>query len=52
MEEKKTRPRRAKRTKVDIERSINKAAKEIILKKGFSDMTVLDIIKRAKIEPG
>ncbi len=50
MEEKKTRPRRAKRTKVDIERSINKAAKEIILKKGFSDMTVLDIIKRAKIE--
>lgn len=49
MEENK--PKRYRRTKADIERSINKAAKDIILKKGFSRMTVLDIIKRAKIEP-
>lgn len=49
MEENK--PRRNRRTKADIEQSIKKAAKSIILKKGFSRMTVLDIIKRAKIEP-
>ncbi len=49
MEENK--PKRYRRTKADIEKSINKAAKDIILKKGFSRMTVLDIIKRAKIEP-
>lgn len=49
MEENK--PKRYRRTKVDIENSIKKAARSIILKKGFSGMTVLDIIKHAKIEP-
>lgn len=49
MEENK--PKRYRRTKADIERSIEKAAKDIILRKGFSGVTVLDIIKRAKIEP-
>lgn len=44
-------PKRHRRTKADIENSINKAAENIILEKGFSGMTVLDIIKRAKIEP-
>lgn len=44
-------PKRYRRTKADIENSINKAAKSIIQKKGFSGMTVLDIIKRANIEP-
>lgn len=46
-----TKPKRFRRRKVDIESGINKAAKEIIMKKGFSEMKVLDIIKRAKIEP-
>lgn len=49
MEENK--PKRYRRTKADIENGIKKAAKSIILKKGFSGMTVLDIIKRANIEP-
>lgn len=49
MEENK--PKRFRRTKADIESSIQKAARSIILKKGFSGMTVLDIIKHAKIEP-
>lgn len=50
MEENKPK-RRPRRTKADIENSIKKAARSIILKKGFSEMTVLDIIKQAKIEP-
>ncbi len=49
MEENK--PKRYRRSKADIENSIKQAAKNIILKKGFSGMTVLDIIKNAKIEP-
>lgn len=49
MEENK--PKRYRRTKADIENSIKKAARSIILKKGFSGMTVLDIIKHARIEP-
>lgn len=49
MEENK--PKRYRRTKADIENSIRKAAINIILKKGVSGMTVLDIIKNAKIEP-
>ncbi len=44
-------PKRFRRRKVDIEKGIDKAAKDLILKKGFSGMTVLDVIKRAKIEP-
>lgn len=46
-----TKPKRYRRTKADIEKSIKQAAETIILKKGFSEMTVLDIIKHAKIEP-
>ncbi len=46
-----TKPKRSRRSKADIENSIKKAAKTIIMKKGFSGMTVLDIIKHAKIEP-
>lgn len=49
MEENK--PRRSRRSKADIESGIKNAAGNIILKKGFSGMTVLDIIKQAKIEP-
>lgn len=49
MEENK--PKRPRRSKADIENGIKKAAEKIILKKGFSGMTVLDIIKQAKIEP-
>lgn len=49
MEEK--RPKRSRRTKADIESGIKKAAENVILKKGFSGMTVLDIIKQARIEP-
>lgn len=45
------RPKRFRRTKQVIENSIHEAAKELILQKGFSKMTVFDIIKRAKIEP-
>ncbi|MCM1311852.1 MAG: TetR/AcrR family transcriptional regulator [Bacteroides sp.] len=48
MEEK--RAKRPRRTKAEIERLINKAAKDVILKKGFTRTKVLDIIKRAKIE--
>ncbi len=44
-------PKRYRRTKAAIENGIKSAAETIILKKGFSGMTVLDIIKQAKIEP-
>lgn len=47
----KTKIKRCRRSKAEIEAGIKNAAKNIILKKGFSGMTVLDIIKRAKIEP-
>lgn len=47
-EEKKRRPRR---TKVNLQESINNAAEELIKKDGFSKLLVTDIIKRAKIEP-
>lgn len=49
MEENK--PKRNRRSKADIEKSIKNAAINIILKKGVSRMTTLDIIKQAKIEP-
>ncbi len=51
MEQENRKPRRPRRSKADIENCINKAAKELVLKKRFSNVTVLDIIKRAKIEP-
>ena len=47
----KTKTKRNRRSKAEIETGINKAAESIILKKGFSGMTVLDLIKQAKIEP-
>lgn len=47
-EEKKRRPRRTKANLIDC---INNAAEEQILKDGFSNVLVTDIIKRAKIEP-
>lgn len=49
--EEESKPRRARRTKASIEQAINKAAKDLVLKKGFAGVAVLDIIKRAKIEP-
>ena len=51
MEQENRKPRRPRRSKADIENSIDKAAKELVLKKRFANVTVLDIIKRAKIEP-
>ena len=48
-EENKT--KRIRRSKADIEKCIIKAAKDLVLMKGFSQVSVLDIIKRAKIEP-
>lgn len=48
IEEKKRRPRRTKANLIDC---INNAAEEQILKDGFSNVLVTDIIKRAKIEP-
>lgn len=49
--EQENKPKRFRRTKASIEEAINKAAKDLILKKGFVGVTVLDIIKKAKIEP-
>ncbi len=49
--EEESKPRRPRRTKASIEEAINKAAKDLVLKKGFAGVAVLDIIKRAKIEP-
>lgn len=49
--EEESKPRRSRRTKASIEEAIAKAAKDLILKKGFVGVTVLDIIKKAKIEP-
>lgn len=48
-EKKKT--RKARRTKADIEKAINEAARSTIMEKGFAQTTILDIIKKAKIEP-
>ncbi len=47
----KTKSKRCRRSKAEIDNSIKKAAESIILKKGFAGTTVLDIIKHAKIEP-
>lgn len=40
-----------RRSKFEVDAAINQAATEEILKKGFTDTLVSDIIKRAKIEP-
>ncbi len=49
MEENK--PKRYRRTKVDLEADIIKSAESLIKKKGFSAMLVTDLIKKARIEP-
>lgn len=51
MEENKTKSRRPKRTKAQIDDCINQAAVAEIVEKGFSDAILYGIIKRAKIEP-
>lgn len=44
-------PKRNRRTKVDIQADIIKAAENLIMKKGFASMLVTDLIKKARIEP-
>lgn len=51
MEEEKTKSRRPKRTKAQIDDCIKQAAVAEIIEKGFSDTILYGIIKRAKIEP-
>lgn len=48
---KKTKDRRPRRSKADIEEAIQKAAVSQIRKKGFSLALVTDIVRRARIEP-
>lgn len=43
--------RRKRRTKNDIEESINRAATQLIKEKGFQDLTVTAIMQKARIEP-
>lgn len=43
--------KRCRRTKVDIQADIIKAAESLIKKKGFASMLVTDLIKKARIEP-
>ena len=50
MEEEKN-PKRYRRTKVDIQADIVKAAESLIKKKGFASMLVTELIKKARIEP-
>lgn len=51
MDEERTKSRRPKRTKAQIDDCINQAAIMEIVEKGFSDAILYGIIKRAKIEP-
>lgn len=44
-------PKRYRRTKVDIQADIIKAAECLIKKKGFASMLVTELIKKARIEP-
>src|SRR5574344_151816 len=44
-------PKRYRRTNVDIEADIIKAAECLIKKKGFASMLVTELIKKARIEP-
>lgn len=46
-----TKPRRHRRTKEDIEKSINDAAVDLIGRKGFSGVQLSDITRQAEIEP-
>ena len=44
-------PKRYRRTNVDIQADIIKAAESLIKKKGFASMLVTELIKKARIEP-
>lgn len=46
-----TKPRRPRRTKEDIEKSINDAAVDLIGRKGFAGVQLSDITRQADIEP-
>ena len=46
-----TKPRRPRRTKEDIEKSINEAAVDLIVRKGFAGVQLSDITRQADIEP-
>lgn len=46
-----TKPRRPRRTKEDIEKSINDAAVDLIGRKGFAGVQLSDITRQAEIEP-
>ena len=51
MAEEENKPKRYRRTNVDIQADIVKAAESLIKKKGFASMLVTELIKKAKIEP-
>lgn len=44
-------PRRQRRTKADIDNSINRAAERLISRKGFSNTLLTDVMREADIEP-
>ncbi|MDR1525063.1 MAG: TetR/AcrR family transcriptional regulator [Tannerella sp.] len=43
--------RRKRRTKRDIEESLNKALIQLVKESGFQNLTVMDIVRKANIEP-
>ena len=51
MAEEENKPKRYRRTNVDIQADIIKAAESLIKKKGFASMLVTELIKKARIEP-
>lgn len=51
MAEEENKPKRHRRTNVDIQADIIKAAESLIKKKGFASMLVTELIKKARIEP-
>lgn len=51
MAEEENKPKRYRRTNVDIQADIIKAAESLVKKKGFASMLVTELIKKARIEP-
>ena len=51
MAEEENKPKRYRRTNVDIQADIIKAAESLIKKKGFASMLVTELIKKARVEP-
>lgn len=51
MAEEENKPKKYRRTNVDIQADIIKAAESLIKKKGFASMLVTELIKKARIEP-